>query len=249
MSSRPSPFAPFIPPGDTAVELPTPVLAVHLLRMFAASGQGGDSQMLHPHNVINPPNWAGHDMGANPTAFLKAVSEAWSWLVSEGLVARQPNQNGEFCFVTRRGRRLAATEDPLRDIAAEARLGVGLHPRIEQRIKQQFLLAEFELAAFAAMKEVEIRVRELGGYPESEIGVRLMQAAFGDTGPLTDPALESGEQMATRALFWGAIGVFKNPSSHRQVKFNDPTEAAEVVLFADLLLRLLDRTEGRMKTP
>jgi hypothetical protein len=54
---------------------------------------------------------------------------------------------------------------------------------------------------------------------------------------------------ATRALFWGAIGVFKNPSSHRQVRFEDSIEAAEVVLLADLLLRLLDRTEARLKTP
>lgn len=133
-------------------------------------------------------------------------------------------------------------------MAAEARLAQGLHARIEARIRQQFLLGEFEFAAFAAMKEVEIRVRELGGYPDSEVGVRLMQAAFSDDGPLTDPNLDSGEQSATRALFWGAIGVFKNPSSHRQVRFDDPTEAAEVVLYADLLLRLLDRTEARLNS-
>jgi hypothetical protein len=47
------------------------------------------------------------------------------------------------------------------------------------------------------------------------------------------------------ALVWGAIGVFKNPASHPQVEFDDPTFAADVILLADLLLRILDRTEKR----
>lgn len=40
------------------------------------------------------------------------------------------------------------------------------------------------------------------------------------------------------------MGVFKNPSSHRIVDYDDPTLASEVVLFADLLLRMLDRSAG-----
>lgn len=44
-------------------------------------------------------------------------------------------------------------------------------------------------------------------------------------------------------LFKGAIGLFKNPPSHRRVDYSDPTEAAEVLLLADLLMRLLNKTE------
>lgn len=50
------------------------------------------------------------------------------------------------------------------------------------------------------------------------------------------------------ALFWGAIGVFKNQVSHRQVDHADATVASEVVLLADLLLRILDGVEDRLLT-
>ena len=102
------------------------------------------------------------------------------------------------------------------------------------------------MAVFAAMKEVEVRVRELAKAPQSLLGVKLMQQAFSaETGVLTDCAADPGEQVAMMELFKGAIGLFKNPTSHRPVDYDDPTLASEVILFADLLLRLLDRVEER----
>lgn len=73
-----------------------------------------------------------------------------------------------------------------------------------------------------------------------------MEFAFAPGGPMADPEVEKGEQVAAMELFKGAIGVFKNPVSHRLVDYDDPTEAAEVVLLADLLMRLLDRVEVRL---
>lgn len=125
-------------------------------------------------------------------------------------------------------------------------MGVDLHPLIAERIRSQYLLGEYEAAAFLAMRQVEIRVRDLAGASAGDLGVALMQSAFRKGGALADPDLEPGEQEATMALFWGAIGVFKNPSSHRQVDFADPTLASEAILLADLLLRMLDQVaEGR----
>lgn len=68
----------------------------------------------------------------------------------------------------------------------------------------------------------------------------------GGPGPLTDPNLDDGEQVGIQHLFAGAIATFKIPPSHRQVDYDDPTEASEVVLLADLLMRVLDRTERRL---
>ncbi len=129
-------------------------------------------------------------------------------------------------------------------MAAAERLSVDLHPRIAARVRSQYLLGEYEAAAFLTLREVEIRVRDLAGASNDDLGVALMKEAFKEGGPLADPALEAGEQQATMALFWGAIGVFKNPSSHRQVDFEDPTLASEIILFADLLHRMLDRLES-----
>jgi len=65
-------------------------------------------------------------------------------------------------------------------------------------------------------------------------------------GVLTDSAVDGGEQVAMMELFKGAIGLFKNPSSHREVRFEDITIASEVVLLADLLMQLLDEREARL---
>jgi len=84
----------------------------------------------------------------------------------------------------------------------------------------------------------------MSGAEDSEIGVKLMADAFRVGGPLRDPQMDRGEADALMALFRGAIGTFKNPTSHRPIQYDDPTLAAEVVLLADLLLRLLDQVGG-----
>jgi uncharacterized protein (TIGR02391 family) len=132
---------------------------------------------------------------------------------------------------------------PSRSLSLEA-----LHPRITLEVRRQILTGTPELAVFAAFKEVEIRVRELTGMPSSVVGVDLMKQAFRRGGPLANATLDPGEQEAIMALFWGGIGVFKNPSSHRQVQFKDTTLIREVILLADLLHRMLDDVEQNLET-
>jgi uncharacterized protein (TIGR02391 family) len=181
--------------------------------------------------------------------YLGLVQEAWDWLYTHGLISRVTRLRAAAPTgrsLLNEGHAVLDEPDGFARIAAERRLDVDLHPKIAARVRQQFLLGEYELAALAALKEVEITVRRLSGASDSDIGVKLMTAAIKPEGPLHDPSLDSGESEAVMALFRGAIGVFKNPSSHRQVEFDDPTAASEVVLLADLLLRLLDQTERRI---
>lgn len=73
-----------------------------------------------------------------------------------------------------------------------------------------------------------------------------MNKAFGPTGPLIDPGMAKGEQEGTRALFAGAYAVFRNPVGHREVNYDDVTEASEAVQTASLLMRILDRVDQRL---
>jgi uncharacterized protein (TIGR02391 family) len=183
----------------------------------------------------------------NQQGVAERIADAWSWLEAHALVGPNPAQSSSANArrMTQAGR--DALQYGLGRLRAGQRLDVDLHPSLAWNIRRQFLLGEFELAAFAALREVEIRVRALGGFGDELLGVALMANAFSPKGPgpLADPQAEPGEQEAMMALFRGAIGTFKNPSSHRAVNYDDPILAAEVVLLADLLMRLLDRVEAR----
>lgn len=174
------------------------------------------------------------------------LTEAWAWLEANVLIGRHSTQtSSDARQITETGRH--ALQNGLGRLRAGQRLGVDMHPLIAGTVRTQFLIGQFELAAFAVLREVEIRVRRLGRFSDEMIGVKLMAAAFNPSnGPLADTNAEAGEQEAVMALFRGAIGTFKNPSSHRAVSYDDPVLAAEVVLLADLLLRLLDNVEARL---
>ena len=100
---------------------------------------------------------------------------------------------------------------------------------------------EFDVAAFQAMKAVEASVRATSGLGDNLIGVKLMREAFApDAGPLTDMNAEGGKRVGRMELFTGAIASYKNPHSHRDVNLDNPSEAIEIILLANHLLRIAD---------
>ncbi|WP_196443923.1 TIGR02391 family protein [Planomonospora sp. ID67723] len=187
---------------------------------------------------------------------LDRLADAWTWLESRALLSRDPTQSEGFCRVSREGRELVKDPQGLQRFQARERLSGPLHPRLEgTTVRTNFDLGDYETACFSAMKAVEAAVREASGLANSLVGVGLMRAAFqphqkGKTGgPLADAGAEAGEQEAASALFAGAMGASKNPSSHRTVDFDDPIEAAEIIQFADLLLRQIERATARQSLP
>ncbi len=124
---------------------------------------------------------------------------------------------------------------------AGRRLDVDLHETLSN-VRSLYLLGQGGLADFASLKQVEIRVRAMAGFSNDSVGTQVMTDAFRlkpEFGPHTDPDAEGGVREAIMFLFRGAIGTFKNPQSHRAVDDDDPVLASEIVLLADLLMRLL----------
>ena len=176
-----------------------------------------------------------------------AVAEAWAWLEGQGLIVpRLENLRGsgpEFHptnrRLSRRGLRLA--QEPQLAVAARQLPKDVLHQLIREEVWALYHRGKYDTAVFEAMKAVEVHVREVAGLAATDIGTDLMRRAFNkDNGPLTDMAALPAEREARSSLFAGSIGSYKNPQSHRHVDLDDPDEAAEIIMLANHLLRIVD---------
>lgn len=223
-----------LPTAESVLQLEPEELAPYLLEYLAAN-----KSRLHPTNMF------GSSLGdgvtyhyKNDTRVEQAFREAWSWLARDGLLVEK---NDGWFFISRRGERLKGRQD----FSAYQRSNVlpkgSLHPVIAERVWSNFIRGEYDTAVFQAFKEVEVAVRSAGRFDATDVGTGLMGKAFKvHVGPLTDQSLPDAEQLAMVNLFSGSVGLFKNPSSHRHVDLSEPAEAAEMISFASLLMRIID---------
>ena len=172
-----------------------------------------------------------------------AVSEAMGWLQAQGLLVPAPDINGSngFVVLSRRARRFESQLEFTDFATARLLQRDMLHRSIAAAAWQSFMRGEYATAVFQSMRQVEIAVREAAGFASGEHGVPMIRRAFGKTGPLTDPDAEVAEQEALCALFAGAVGIYKNPHSHRHVLMESAREAAEIVMMGSHLLRVVDQ--------
>jgi len=228
---------------DDIRNLPLPHLGFKLLSTISV-------EQANFNNLIQSFKQAGGYNTPQPQdmdVLLSRLSDAWAWLEAHALIgpSAQNPQGSNWQRLTSVGREALADPAAVAQVWAADRLAGDLHSALSSA-RSNFALGDYETASFAAMKAVEVEVRRVTGLPNELLGVNLMRKAFSPKdGPLRDPGAEGGEQQATADLFAGAIGAYKNPASHRTVKFEDPMEAAEVIQLADLLLRIVQRAEAR----
>jgi uncharacterized protein (TIGR02391 family) len=230
-----------LPPPKEAIELPPEELALFVLRFLKDPEAVGYRNRYNFTLLSSTP----YGSGERRTEVQMALAEAWSWLEREGLIVARPGQTTEWYAVSRRGHSLESEAD----FTAYTRGGMvrrqSLNPTLEQKVWPLFIRGDYDVAVLQAFKLVEVRVRELGNLTNEHYGVDLMRQAFKPNGgPLTDPTQPKAEQEATSALFAGAIGLFKNPGSHRLVDWK-PDAAAEAIYLANTLLRMLDNRGDR----
>ena len=104
-----------------------------------------------------------------------------------------------------------------------------------------FTVGDYDAAVFEAFKSLEVAVRTKGGFASTDFGAALMKKAFEpDTGPLRDKAAPRPRQKARCALFTGAFGEIRNPKGHNDPTITDALVAAEELMAARVLRRIVD---------
>ena len=241
-----SPIYELIPSHQVLLDLETQELALSILKCLHSfppkeSAKLNFRFLTSTYMLEDYPN-------EHRSEIVHALMEAWAWLKTEGLIVSIPGSNLDQVCITKKGKNVRDNNALEAYMKAELLPKQLLHPAIAEDVGSNFLRGKYDTAIFEAFKVVEITVRNAAGYTAADYGVDLMRKAFhADNGPLTDQNQLKPEREATAHLFAGAIGLYKNPPSHRNVHFI-AEEAVRIIMLASHLLEIVDSNTQTLNT-
>lgn len=238
-----------MPPATRLMETPPEAVAALLLPIIA---RDKETRGFVPNDfVINlarnhyPNDYRVGDM-TSPRTVADVLMEGMAFLQRAGLLVQKPAEGsgGNLWYkLSRSGIELA--ERKSRELGSIYTLDAAalLHPKIAAVALPELDRgpAGYGDAVLKAFRELEIEVRAAASLDATDIGLDLMNKAFGPTGKLVDQDAPIPEQNALRTLFTGAIGAFKNPPSHRVVAEQDLTQVMRLLSFGSALMEIVDR--------
>lgn len=247
---------------EECLALRIPDLAVAILRRLPLL----DASWVNPHNfaqytVDGSDGWfspqrivttqvyiPGEGARAARDALKARLRQAWAWLETQGYVAPDHSQGGNWKVLTAEGHAIATSPDvagTLRRVQAASQLNIDLHPRLRRAgIDATFRSGDTDSAIRDAFADVEDAVRTLAGYGTQDYGVKLMSKALGKKGAL-GMHVDAQLQVGTQRMFEGAFAVLRNPAGHGPTGLT-VEQAVETVLHADLLMRILGTVAAKM---
>ncbi len=245
-----------IPDPDALLALEPDELGLRMLPVLAAWRSPSILLALSafiPSSVGNPqyPNCPGQYPASRRAELEIALSEAWAWLEGAALLIPDPGFVGHHPIrrLSRRARLLAEQPDPLGAFSARRIPKDSLNPKIREDVWALYHRGKYDTAVFEAMKAVEVRVREVGKFTNADHGKVMIANAFNaKTGPLRDDAAEPAEREAMASFVVAAYSVYRNSYAHRDIDHNDADEAAEIIMLANHLLRIIDAREAALKS-
>jgi uncharacterized protein (TIGR02391 family) len=215
-----------------------------------------DLQKAREDHFFSPTNYPndlarhyGSSIASRP--FASAVHEALAWAERELLLVKNYKSMppSDALMLSRSG--LTFTADDLPRMRIERILPEFLlHYRMRAICMDIFNSGHFQAAVFEAFRVLEVAVRERANYDDTRYGTDMISLAFNDErGPLRDQTATLAERQAMQRLMSGAYGVYKNPSGHRDIELTDPQKAAELLIIASHLLRIVEARSHTQNLP